>query len=91
MSRKTTVILRSTPCEGGSLGGVNTEEANMKREAWSERSSRTKNWMIVGTGNRRFGMGGNPSEREERDRKTNDWSDISNVEAGDVQVRDQNG
>jgi hypothetical protein len=47
--------------------------------------------MIVGTGNRRFGMGGNPSEREERDRKTNDWSDISNVEAGDVQVRDQNG
>jgi hypothetical protein len=63
----------------------------MKRDAWSDRSSRTKNWMIVGTGSRRFGMGGRPSEREERDKKTNDWSDISNVAAGDVQVRDQNG
>jgi hypothetical protein len=63
----------------------------MNREAWSERSSRTKNWIIVGTGNRRFGMGGNPSEREERDMKTNDWSEIRSVRAGDVQVRDQKG
>jgi len=36
-------------------------------------------------------MGGRPSEREERDRKTNDWSDISNARAENVQVRDQNG
>ena len=75
------MILRSTPCEGGSLGGVNTEEAKMKREAWSERSSRTKNWIIVGTGSKRFGIGGSPSEREERDRNTNDWSYISNAQA----------
>ena len=73
------------------MGGVNTEEANMKREAWSERRSRMKNWIIVGTGNRRFGMGGRPSEREERERKTNDWSEISNARAENVQVRDQNG
>ena len=70
---------------------MNTEEAKMKREAWSERSSRTKNWIIVGTGSSRFGMGGRPNEREERDRKTKDWSGISYVRAQDVHVKDQNG
>jgi hypothetical protein len=71
------VILRSTPLVGGSLGGVNTDEANIKREAWSDKRSNTKNWMIVGKGRRRLGMGGMPSDNDDRDRKTNDWSEIS--------------
>ena len=71
------MILRSTPLVGGSLGGVNTDEANMKREAWSDKRSRTKNWMMVGRGRRRLGIGGTPSESDERDRKTNDWSEVS--------------
>jgi hypothetical protein len=49
----------------------------MNLEAWSERSSRMKNWMIVGTGSRRFGMGGMPSDSADRERKTNDWSIVS--------------
>lgn len=47
----------------------------MNRDAWSDKSSSTKNWIMVGRGRSRRGRAGIPSERDDRDRNTKDWSD----------------
>lgn len=46
----------------------------MKRDDWSERMMRTKNWMMDGKARYFLGMAGKPKERELRDMKTNVWS-----------------
>jgi hypothetical protein len=72
MRKKTAVILRSAPCVGGSFGGVKAADEKMNRDACRERRSRTKNWITVGKGRSRLGIGGRPSESEDLERKTND-------------------
>lgn len=57
-------------------GGVNSELEKMNRDAWSESRSSTKNWMMVGMGRKRRGIAGMPSDSEDRDRNTKDWSVI---------------
>ena len=77
MRKKTIEMVPSTPELGGVEGGVYSDEEKMKRDDWSDRRRRTKNCMMDGRGRNRRGRAGRPSEREDRERNTKDWSGIS--------------
>lgn len=70
-------MARSTPEEGSGCGGVYSGVEKMKLRACNVMRTRTQNWMIVGSGRYFFGIGGNPIDSEEREMKTNVWSDGS--------------
>jgi hypothetical protein len=74
MRRKINVIVLSTPFGGGELGGVYGVEERIKRDDCRYRVVRTRNWTRVGSERSLRGIGGTPRERQDRDRKTNDWS-----------------
>ena len=71
------MMLRSDPVP--TFGGVKTGEVKMKYADWRESRRRTKHWITVGSGSSARGMGGTPSESEDRETNTNDWSGLSAV------------
>lgn len=68
------MIVASLPDAGGVAGGVYADGERMKKDAWRARMRRLRHCIIVGVGRNFFGIGGTPRAREERDKKTNDWS-----------------
>jgi hypothetical protein len=79
MSRKTLVMVESTPLDGIGCGGVYSDGERMKWDAWRERMRRLRICTMVGSNRKRRGIGGRLIEREDRDRKTNVWSAIDEL------------